>query len=286
MGADYLVAGFRASCGASLNVAQDLRQAAISSFRMLLRPVVGLMLRCGVSWKEASEALRLVYVSVASEEYAKHGRPANISRIAILTDMSRRDVRKVSKLLEQDIDTVSQSLLRMSRATQVLSAWFQDPDFTDAKGRPRLLKLKGPGGFEELLQRHAPDIPITAMYKELKQAGAVRETPSGRIRAVSRAFIPSPLDPDGVIRAGEVIGDLTRTLSHNLADTDRAPGFERRAMSRRVVRVSRRAFDRYLESRGMDFLEEIDAWLVDHESDNTERRVMRLGVGVYLIAED
>ena len=286
MGREPLVAGILDLCGNPLTVADELKRAAIASFRMLARPVVSLMLRCGVSWKEMSEALRLVCVSVASEDYGKHGRPANISRIAILTDMSRRDVRRARELLDQNPDIAMGSLLRMSRATQVLSAWHQDSDFVDASGRPKLLSLDGPKGFEALLKKHAPDIPPTAMYKELKQVGAVRETPSGRIRAISRTFIPELLNPDAVIRAGEVIGDLAGTIRHNLCEPDKVSRFERRASSRTVTRVSRKAFHRYLESRGMAFLEELDAWLVDHEADDNDERTVRLGVGVYLITED
>jgi hypothetical protein len=267
-------------------MADELKQAAVASFRLLVRPVVSLMLRCGVTWKELSELLRLVYVDAASKEYGKHGRVANISRVAILTDMSRRDVRKARELLQQDSDSAAQSLLRMSRATQVLSGWYQDPRFLDARGRPRLLSLKGPKGFEALLRQYAPDIPVTAMYKELLHAGAVRATSTGRIRPVTRTFIPAPLDADGVIRAGEVIGDLTRTITLNLADPDKPARFERRAHSRRVTRVSRRAFDRYLEARGMEFLEDIDRWLVEHETDDPDKRPVRLGAGLYLIAED
>jgi len=280
------VAGLRELRGDSLTMAVELKQAALASFRMLVRPVVSLMLRCGVTWKELSEVLRLVYVSVASEEYGKYGRPANISRVAILTDMSRRDVRRARELLEQDSEAATASLLRMSRATQVLTGWYQDADYVDAKGKPRLLKLEGPHGLEELLRRYAPDLPATALIKELKRVGAIRETASGRFRAVSRTFIPAPLDPDAILRAGEVIGDMTRTITHNLADPDDAARFERRAMSRQVAHVSRRAFDRFLESRGMEFLEDVDAWLVDHETDDAEKRMIRLGVGVYLIAGD
>lgn len=267
-------------------MADNLKQAAVASFRLLVRPVVSLMLRCGVTWKELSEVLRLVYVDVASKEYGRHGRIANISRVAILTDISRRDVRKARVLLAQDSDTANQSLLRMSRATQVLTGWYQDPDYLDARGRPRLLSLKGPRGFEALLRQYAPDIPVTAMFKELRHAGAIRETATGRIRPLSRTFIPAPLDANSVIRAGEVIGDLTRTIALNLADPDKPSRFERRAMSRSIKRMSRRAFDRYLDSRGMEFLEEIDEWLVDHETDDPDKATIRLGVGVYLIAED
>lgn len=266
--------------------AEKLKRAALASFRMLARPVVSLMLRCGVTWKEMSELLRLVYVEVASEDYGAHGRPANLSRVAILTDMSRRDVRRARELLSQESGDELDALLRMSRATQVLTGWYEDRDYLDAKGRPRLLMAEGADGIEGLLKRYAPDIPPTALLKELKRVGAIRETPSGRLRPVSRAFIPSPVAPDAVVRAGEVIGDLSRTIAHNLVRPDQAARFERRATSRSVVRVSRRAFDRYLESRGMEFLEDADAWLSDHETDDADKRMIRLGVGVYLITED
>jgi hypothetical protein len=264
----------------------SLKHAAFSSFRMLVRPIVSLMLRCGVTWKELSDVLRLVYVSVATDEYGKHGRPANVSRVAILTDMSRRDVRRARDLLDQESDTALTSLQRISRATRVLSGWYQDADFLDSKGKPKLLDISGPKGFEGLLKRYAPDIPPTAMLKELMQVGAVRETPSGRVRAVARTFVPSALNPAAVIRAGEVVGDLTRTIIHNVAATGKRTKFERRAMSRQVVRVSRRAFDSYLEEKGMTFLEDIDGWLTDHETEDPDKPTIRLGVGVYLITED
>jgi Family of unknown function (DUF6502) len=252
---------------------------------MLVRPVVSLMLRCGVTWKELADVLRLVYVDVATDDYGKHGRPANISRVAILTGMSRRDVRRARDLLAQDPKAAFGALERLSRATRVLSGWYQDPDFHDSQGRPKLLSRGGPGGFAALLKRYAPDLPPTAMLKELKHVGAVHETPTGRLRATSRSFIPAALDPDTLIRAGQVIGDLARTITHNLTELDKAARFERRATNLRVKRASRRAFDRYVESRGMEFLEDVDAWLSDHESSDADGRPVRLGVGVYLISD-
>src|SRR4029079_8584536 len=74
--------------------AQDkLRQAAVSAFAVAMRPLARILLRCGVTWKEIAELLKVVYVDVASEDYAKRGRPANASRVAILTGLSRREVR-------------------------------------------------------------------------------------------------------------------------------------------------------------------------------------------------
>jgi Family of unknown function (DUF6502) len=265
---------------------KDLKRAALAAFRMLVRPIASLMLRCGITWKELSEELRLVYVAAATDDFGRHGRPANISRVAILTGIGRREVRRARDQLQRGADSPPLVLERMSRATRILSGWHQDAEFVDAKGRPRLLGIDGPKGFEGLARRYAPDLPVGAMLKELKQVGAVHETASGRVRAVARTFIPAPLDPDAVIRAGEVVGDLARTISHNLTEPDRQSRFERRATNRNVARVSRRAFDRFVEARGMDFLEEVDEWLSEHEAGDTIARRARLGVGVYIITED
>ena len=141
------------------------------------------MLRCGVTWKELAELLKSVYVQAATEEYGKHGRPTNASRVAILTGLSRREVKRVRDLL---VDADPGSLEKINQASRVLSGWYQDPEFLNSQGKPQLLSVTGKGGFKALLKRYAPDIPLTAMLNELKQARAVTETPTGRLRAKSR----------------------------------------------------------------------------------------------------
>lgn len=264
-----------------------LKKAAFASSRMLLRPVIRLLLRCGVSWKELAELCKLVYVEVAAEDFGKRGRPANASRVAILTGLSRRDVKRAKDLLRDSDDAGFMAVERIDHASRVLSAWYQDPEFCDAKGKPRLLPLEGKGSFAVLLKRHAPDIPPTAMLKELQRVGAVRLTPQGKVRALARYFMPMSLDPDSVVRSGSVLRDLATTVAHNQLRRDHQPSrFEGRASNVRVRRVARRAFAEYLESRGMAFLEDVDTWLTLHEAKSATEKTDRIGVGVYLIMDD
>ena len=65
-----------------------------------MRPIARILLRCGVTWKELAELVKLVYVDVATTDYGKHGRPANASRVAILTGLSRRDVKRARDAIE------------------------------------------------------------------------------------------------------------------------------------------------------------------------------------------
>lgn len=264
----------------------QLKQVALAALTGLLRPVAHLMLRSGVSWKEAAEALKLAYVETAIVHFGKYGRQANSSRVAILTGLGRKDVKRLRDLLERSPATGFEELSRINQATRVLSAWHQDADFVTATGKPRLLRYSAPRGFEALVRRYAPDIPATAMLKELQSVGAVDATSQGKLRVLAQTFIPPGLEPEAVARFGSVLADIGTTIAHNLVATKKPARFERRATNPRVKRASRGAFQRLVEERGMAFLGELDRWLTDHEAADADEKPTRLGVGIYLIMDD
>jgi hypothetical protein len=263
-----------------------LKQAAFSSFVLVMKPIARVLLRCGVSWKELAELIKLVYVDVATEDYGKHGRPANASRVAILTGLSRRDVKRARDALEQSDNLAKLTFKRIDHATRVLSAWHQDRDFLTRSGKPRLLPQQGPGGFTALLKKYAPDIPPTAMLKELLEVGAVRETPGGRLRVGASYFMPAAMDVDSIVRSGSVLQDLAQTVVHNQLAASGAKRFEGRATNLHVKRGAKRAFHQFVEQRGMELLETVDTWLTEHEAGEKDEKANRYGVGVYLIMDE
>ena len=128
------------------------------------------MLRHGVSFHDLNSLCKKIYVAVATDEFGVDGRPTNVSRVAILTGMTRRDVRKIRLSLD---DREQEVLGRMNSATRVLSGWYQDADFLDDAGNPLPLPESGPNpSFSELAKRFAGDIPVTTLLKELRNAGA------------------------------------------------------------------------------------------------------------------
>lgn len=264
-------------------MSNGLKKSAFSAFRLLMRPIASLMLCCGVTWKELAELMKLVYVEAATEEYGKHGRPTNASRVAILTGLSRREVKRVRDLLT---DTDPAPLEKINHASRVLSGWYQDSEFLDAKGAPRLLEVEGEYGFEGLMRRYAPDIPVTAMLKELEQVGSVSRTPAGRLRARSRFYMPDPMDPESILRTGSVVHDIAQTIAHNVIRGDEPRWLEGRATNLRVKRSAMDEFREYLEHCGMVLLEDADRWLTDHEATDPDEKTVRLGAGVYLILDE
>jgi hypothetical protein len=261
-----------------------LKKQAFIAFRLIMKPVVSLMLRCGVTWKELSELMKLSFVEIASKEYGRHYRPTNASRVAILTGLSRRDVKRARDLLAEEDPA---PLEKINLASRVLTAWHQDRDFLDKRGRPKILKPTGQKGFAGLIKRYASDIPVTAMLKELKDAGAISETPAGGLKAMTRYYMPAAMDAESILRFGSVLADLANTIQRNVVGDDDDPlRFEGRAVNLMVKRSAIKTFRTYAEHRGMELLEEADQWLLDREADPGDPKAVRLGLGIYLIVDD
>src|SRR5256884_1598932 len=146
----------------------------LAAARQWLRPLVHVLIRCGVTWKEFAELSRRSYVEVASHQFGKRGRPTNVSRTAVLTGLTRREVRKQRARLAATTDTFAG---HVTKASLVLSAWHQDRDLLDSRGKPLPLPLEGEGvSFAALLRRcGAGDVRPSTLLKELLSAQAVRE---------------------------------------------------------------------------------------------------------------
>ena len=262
---------------------ENTKTTTLRALRLLFRPIARILLKSGINWKELVEVCKATYVEVASEDFGIRGRPTNISRVAILTGFSRREVRRLRDLLAEEEPT---AFSRMNHATRVLSGWYGDEDFTGDDGQPRPLAESGSNpSFETLCSRYSGDVPATTMLKELRHVGAVATQDDGRLLAKSRYYMPVLTDPEQVLRSGSVLEDLGSTVAYNLhREGDDPSRFERRASNTQIPESAVPQFREFLEKEGQAFLERVDAWLVAHE-DNDAENVVRLGLGAYWIED-
>jgi Family of unknown function (DUF6502) len=259
------------------------RQQVLRFLGAVLEPVIRLMLRNGVSWKEFSELSRAKFVEVATADFGIRGRPTNVSRVAILTGLDRRDVTKLRKTPPA---TPTQGY--QTKASQILSAWHHEPDFVDAHGRPAVLPVDGEGTtFTELVRRYAPALPVIAMIKELKNAEAIEELSDGRLRPLKRVYVPSGLSVERLQLWSSVLSDVATTIEHNATrDATEPTRFERRALNLRVDRRFLPEFRELLETEGQALLERVDDWLAAHQVIGDEHEDgIRLGAGIYHIED-
>ena len=248
----------------------------------VLEPVIRLMLRAGVTWKEFSELSKTKFVDVATADFGIRGRPTNASRVAILTGLDRRDVTKLRSA------AAAPTKGYQSKASQILSAWHHEPDFLDADKQPAALAVEGEGAtFTELMRRYAPALPATAMIKELKSANAIEEGSDGRLRALKRTYLPSGVSTERLRLWSSVLSDVANTIEHNLSRDEATPArFERRALNLRVDRKALPEFRELVEIEGQAFLERLDDWLAAHQAEGEENdNGIRLGIGIYHIED-
>jgi hypothetical protein len=253
-----------------------------------LKPLVQVLLSCGITWREFAELSKTTYVEVATRKFGKRGRPTNVSRTAILTGLVRRDVRKQRQILDA---TRPAPPGYVSKASLVLSAWHLDADFRDKDGQPALLRMHGTGkSFAALIGRSGgADVRPSTLLKELVSAGAVRVRSDGRLQALQRNYIPQMMDEHLVRLWGTVIADVATTYVHNLTRGGKeGKRFERSAVNDQMPRAAVAGFAELLEREGQTFLERIDQWLTARESKARGKRkgeTVRLGVGLYHIED-
>jgi hypothetical protein len=248
----------------------------------ILEPLVRFLLKSGVSWKEFSELSKAKFVQVATTDFGIRGRPTNASRVAILTGLDRREVRKLRDSLA---DRGPEDVRFMTKASQVLDDWYHDARYRDASGQPRDLEFENSEAcFAELVRRSAPGLPAVAMLKELKAAGAVAELATGLLRPLKRVYIPMEMSDEQLRLWGSTIRDLAATVGYNFTRPPKAvPMFERRALNLKVDPKHLHEFHAFLSKEGQEFLERIDDWLSAHtvSTENPEVSGIRIGAGVY-----
>ncbi len=269
-------------------MSDDVKSASLQAFRSLLRPVARILLRGGVTWKEAAEACKTAFVEVATEDFGLHGRPTSISRVAILTGLGRREVSRVRELIATEQPP---EIGRMNAATRVLTGWHLDPEFLDREGRPLRLSFQGEEpSFTALARRYGGDIAAITMLHELHRVGAVEALPDGRLRVMKRYYMPIVMDPAATLQAGSMLEDFGNSVHYNLSrPAGAASRLLGRATNARIRAVDVAAFREFVEAEGQAMLERVDAWLTEHEvpADSQRRhRVVRLGLGVYQIQDE
>lgn len=255
--------------------------------RMVLRPLASILLKCGLTWKEFSDISKSVFVEVASDEYGINGRPTNVSRVSILTGISRKEIKRQRDLLSSNEPLVKS---KTTDATRVLSGWFQDADYVDSNAQPRLLNEHGDSpSFEALCERYSGDIATQTLLKELLQTETIERTADGDLRVKRRFYQPAKHDDENLAWGVAMIRDVAATMNNNVFLSDGAkPRFGRKAETVRVLPATVLEFRKYLDSKGQAFLEEVDAWLTKNEAsdDARESEFVRLGVGVFAIEDE
>ena len=265
----------------------DTLKALTRAIQTLLKPLVRILLRNGISYGTFADLAKWVYVDVASREFAISSRKQTVSRVAVLTGLTRKEVQRLRELPgPHERDTAE----RYNRAARVIAGWRREQEFLDPEGRPAPLPVSGEtGSFASLVRRFSGDIPARAVLDELERVGAVRQLEDGRVELVTRAYIPRTGEADKLHILGTDVSYLITTIDHNLRSGSPEARFQRKVAYDNLPDQALPLFRELSAKKAQALLERLDEWLARNDRDahpgvdGTGRN--RAGIGIYYFEE-
>ena len=266
-----------------------IQRQILNALLLFLRPIARALLRAGIGYREFAEISKSAFVDIATKDYGLRGRPTNISRVAVMTGLTRKEVRRLRDKASAGEETL---VLRSTPMSIILHRWFTDREFLQASGKPAVLRFDGPEpSFSHLVRKHGGDIPPGAMRTELKRINAVRETDDGKLEVTKRNVSGLDVHDRLVTGLAKVLYPAALTIAHNTS-CDKDDTWVQRSAATKHVRADDVARLRRISSdRLAELTEAIDDLFVAYEAlyeeDSAAKRNGRaVGVGVFYFEED
>lgn len=186
----------------------------------IMRPVVRLCMRLGVSANQANDLMRWLFVDeFYRTENLWHRRQPFASRAALLSGLSRKEVGRLREVDEVEDAVVTE---RRNRATRVLFGWRTDKRFLDDSGKPKVLPLKSTdnfASFHTLVSAYSGDVPPRTVLDELKRSGCI-EVLNDQIEMIDSVYGPQGETEDFLEATADVIRALGNTADYNVSHLD------------------------------------------------------------------
>ena len=258
-------------------------QVLYAAILRLLRPLVLLSLKRGISYGTFISLVKWLFFDVARKELTIQGKKQTQSRISVITGFSRKEVKRLSEMAPP---TTQRQKEQYNRAARVIAGWRRDADFVDDQGLPKVIPITGDGAtFENLVKRFSGDMPYRAVLDELKRVGALRLEPENQVRLIQEAFTPTTDEAIKFHILGTDVGLLISTIERNIDPDTEQPFFQRKVQYDNLPEEVLTDFKRMSGQAAQKLLDNMDRYLaindrdVNPEIEGTGRHVA--GIGIY-----
>ncbi len=260
--------------------------ALLGSLTRVLRPLVRLLIRGGVTFPMLSDLLRTLYVEVAHRDLLEPVARTD-SRISLLTGVHRKEIRRLRLLPATDVPAPPAVLGRQ----RIVARWLGTPEYTGPDARPLPLPRTAADGvsFEALVRSVTTDVRPRAVLEDWLDQGLVRLDAEDRVCLEVDVFLPRE-DRDGqLFFFARNLHDHIAAAGANLLAAGPAPFLDRSvhynrlsgASAARLAMAGREAAQALLLDINRQALAEVAAAL---PGDGEPTR--RVNLGLYLYVED
>lgn len=199
----------------------------LPALQHVMRPLVRLMLRKGVTYNYFAEMLKEIFVSVAEREFRLDDKPPTDSRISLLTGVHRKDVKRLRSGSAEEKSYLPENI---SLGAHLVSVWLNNAPFCKQAGHPLpLARLASSGGdcsFDGLVATVSKDIRARVVLDEWQRLGIVRIDEQDCVHLETMAFIPQRGFDEKAAYFRHNLHDHACAAVHNLTEGGE-PFFER-----------------------------------------------------------
>lgn len=249
----------------------------------VLRPLAEKLLAEGVPFGRLEARLRSLFVEIAEAEMALPGRRQTDSRIALLTGINRKEVRRIRSTHPE----AGPRSFKMNHAASVISRWLADSQATDRSGRPRALPYQSERGlsFMKLVRKVTADLAPRVLLDELLRSGAVEVQDGNVVVLKSDAYVPKLEASEKLQILGEDPAELIETVLRNTFSEGSEPLLQRKIMYDNLGSDAALQVRAEVRREGERFLRRVNRLLARHDRDRNAKAAggerYGAGVGVY-----
>jgi hypothetical protein len=263
----------------------------LKAARRLLRPLVRLMMRSGLTFPVLADALRRLYVEIAVNDVLTDPKARTDSRISLLTGVHRKEIRRLREMPSDSEGTPDIVTL----ASQIVARWAGSAPFIDSDGRPRPLPRtngKGPDGppsFDELVAAVTNDVRPRAVLDDLLGHGVVVMDAGDRVRLNTEAFIPRPGGEEQLFYFARNLHDHVAAAVANISASGTPPFLDRSVHYDRLTPAQAETLREYARGAAMRLLLDVNRRAQELTDENPEAepsQPQRINFGIYLFDED
>lgn len=262
---------------------QTSSQLFVQSLIMLVRPLVRMAIRYGLTYNSFNELVNRMYVEEAGNQLRREGKKLTIAHISVLTGINKKITKRIMELPQLEESGIDDSF---NRSVRVISGWLRDRNFRDKKGDPEALAFDGVEySFTELVKRYSGDMSAKVLAEELLRVDAIEYTRHGDLRLTSRGYVPGGDEADKLNILGSDVRDLLETIDHNITGNDEDKRFQRKVA---YINFPSRHIPKFRELNAQlsqNLLEQLNRWLAEHDKPVDAEDVARVGVGIYQFDE-
>jgi predicted DNA-binding antitoxin AbrB/MazE fold protein len=254
----------------------------IRAIRGVLKPLVRFMLAQGLTYTILIDLLKSIYVEVALSEFKLEKKRQTDSRISLLTGVHRKDVKRLSEMIEADAPPPENVTL----GAQLVAKWIGQAPFVDKSGHPiPLARGKKEGGeksFEALVSSVSKDIRSRAVLDEWLRLGIVHIDSNDCVCLDTEAFIPKQGFEEKAYYFQHNLHDHIAASVNNMLDLG-PPFVERSVHYDTLTKSSAAELVSLGEALGMQALQTVNrrALILEKKDANHPDANQRINFGIY-----